>query len=145
MGVSKGAQSARGKDVFKVTAGGQSRKRKKEKGKEGRMVGSQRSPSVWSLHPQCSHQFWCLISSVCQPRLLRALIPPCPSWPGLRVGVCVPPAVPRGAAIPALLPLADWHSCCALLVLPAKAVEIWLLPSVRAGGAPAGCKLWPKS
>lgn len=64
-------------------------------------------------------------------------------WLFVFLPVPSPPAVPPGAAIPALLPLAGWHSCCALQLFPAKAMEIWLLPSVRAGDL-AGCKLWPK-
>lgn len=64
--------------------------------------------------------------------------------------VSFPAAVSHGAAIPALLPLADWHSCCALQVFPAKAMEIWLLTLTagRAGrgpAGPAGCELWPRS
>lgn len=39
-----------------------------------------------------------------------------------------PAAVSHGAAIPALLPPAGWHSSSALQVFPAKAMEIWLQP-----------------
>lgn len=61
------------------------------------------------------------------------------------VYVRFPAAVSHGAAIPALLPPAGWHSCCALQVFPAKAMEIWLMTLTRAGRDPAGCKLWPRS
>lgn len=62
MDVSREAQSARGRDVFKMTADGQ--RRKKE-----RVVGVSKISInvVTPVQPHCSHQFWYLISSVFQP------------------------------------------------------------------------------
>lgn len=62
MGVSKEAQNARGRDLFKMTADGQRRKKERVVG-----VSKVSITVVTPLQPQWSHKFWYLISSVCQP------------------------------------------------------------------------------
>lgn len=146
MGVSKEAQNARGREVFKMTADGQRRKKERKGGwglKDHCQCGC--SSTATGLTPVLVFGVQCLPAQLQTSHPLPVHSGQISEWVFVFLPVTFPAAVPQGAAIPALLPLADWHSCCALQVFPAKAMEIWLLPSVRAGGGPAGCKLWPKS
>lgn len=136
------------KDLQKVTAYRQIRKNSWHL--KGQHQGSQIMRSLQYSHATSGLVFdlqhFCLeIARTLPAQLLRPLIGSLSAWDRSQhrclgfMHIRFHAAVSHGAAVPALLPLADWHSCCALQVSPAKAMKIWLLTLTRTWRGPC----WP--